>query len=773
MKHSILAILILMIGLSTKAQFNSTFKKSYEYADALMYEEDYIDALPVFLKLDSMAPNNANIAFNIGLCYLNSYNDKLKAIPYLEKASQSISADYYGNFNEVTAPVFTFYFLGRAYHLAGQFDLAIDYYNKFKYYLTADDKELMRDVDRQTEMAYNAKNLIARPIMLRRDNLGTVINSEYPDYAPVVSPDMKYLIFTSRRPGSTGGKKDTRGKFFEDIYIADFNTNSREYSNVRPLEGGVNTEGHEASISMSWDGQMLFVYKDDKGDGNIYMSRLGESQWATPIKMGPEINTRGYENHACLSPEGDKLYFVSKREGGYGGKDIWMVKRIGRDKWSQPENLGPRINTEYDEESPILLSDGKTIYFSSKGHESMGGFDIFFSVFNENQWSIPENIGYPLNTTDDDLFFVPTLDGSEAFYSSAQAGGNGDLDIYHIIISSNVKQIAVLNGFVRDTVTQSAILAKIEIIDLSNGQIFAQTSTDIVTGEYSVTLNAGNRYKLLVTTPDGQVRQEIIDVPMHQIESRSFNKPFYFKQEIVQSKIDTILNKINVGQRMGDRFVLRDVYFDFDKFTLRPESKVELDRLVALLIQYPTIKIELSGHTDNRGSEAYNKTLSLNRAKAVVDYLVAAGIDPNRLSYKGYGFEQPIASNETDAGRQLNRRTEFKVMGFGTFNPSQIAENWNNNNSNNQNNSNYNDVIKDYQVKYYVIGGSFMFLRNAERFQEEMIAKGFASAEVVGQNSTGSYRVSLKSFSSKAEAIKELPKLRELSGDPGLWILEK
>lgn len=775
MKKILIFLLFVAINASVFAQFNSSFKKKYDIADSYIFDDNFIDALPLFLELENLAPSNPNIQFHIGLCYLHTINDKAKAISYLEKASQSISADYYGDFKETTAPVFTFFYLGKAYHYQNEFDIAIDNYNKFRYYLTSEDKKIMKDVDRQIEMAYNGKRMLKNPITIRIQNLGSVINSTYPDYAPVMAPDLSYFIFTSRREGSTGNEKDQKGKFYEDIFIADYNKDSQGFSNLRKLPGSVNTDGHEASISVSWDGLNLFIYKDDDGDGNIYISRLVDGAWTSAEKMPDEINSKSYENHAALSPDGEKLFFLSNRDGGYGGKDIWMCKKIGTNKWSKAENLGSKINTEYDEESPVLLSDGKTLYFSSKGHESMGGFDIFFSLFEEGEWSIPQNIGYPLNTSDDDVFFIPTLDGREAYYASISSEGEGEMDIYKILITSDLKQIAILNGFVKDTVTGEGIVSTIQIYNFANNNLYSQTSTDKETGQYSLTLEAGNKYKILVTTETGLTAEDIIEVPYSDTEKLSFNKPYYFNQTLITLAPDTIINRINVGQRMGDRFVLRNVYFDFDKSTLRPESKTELDRLFALLETMPDISIELSGHTDNRGSATYNEQLSKDRAKAVVQYLINAGINKDRLTYVGYGFQQPIATNETDAGRQLNRRVEFRVTGSNTMftydNDSNLVA------TNNKNNINidsaYSDVVIDYKARWYIIGGSFMFLKNAERYKTELISSGHPNAHIVGQNSTGSYRVAYNSFENKDKAMKEISKLKNKTKRTDIWLLQK
>jgi outer membrane protein OmpA-like peptidoglycan-associated protein len=505
------------------------------------------------------------------------------------------------------------------------------------------------------------------------------------------------------------------------------------------------------------------------------MSTYEDGKWSAAVKLGTEINTKYYENHACLSPDGELLYFVSDRPGGYGNKDIWVSRRLGHNKWSKAVNLGPKINTEYNEESPVILSDGKTLYFSSEGHESMGGYDIFYSLLDNGEWSVPRNIGYPLNTVNDDVFFVPTLDGKQAYYASEYNDSHGDLDIYRVTILGGMEQIAVLSGFIRDTIYDKPIRSRIVVYDATTNEIYSQTESNKEDGSFNTSLKAGRKYKIVVTTESGQVFNDFLNIPQTSGEDLVFNKPYYFGN-VIAVEPDTIIERINVGERMGDRFVLRNVYFDYDKATLRPESKTELDRLVSLLKALPDLKIEISGHTDNIGSPTYNKKLSESRAMAVVQYLVSAGIDSKRLTYIGYGFEQPIATNETDAGRQLNRRTEFRIAGGAVNNGIIIGNYLSDDNieiTENINPDKFQDVLVDYKPRWYIIGGSFMFLKNAEKFRDELIGDGFSAAEILGQNSTGSYRVAYKGFDSKDEAVKALVNLKEQTKKEGLWILQK
>ena len=653
---------LILLGYSGFSQVSEVFRTKYNLAENYMSDGNYQDALPVLLYLDTLTPGNPNISFNIGVCYVNSMAEKKKAIPFLERASQNVSLSYVGYPEDITAPVFAFYYLGRAYMIAYKLDSAIANFDKFKYYLTEKDVALVKDANRQIEMCYNAKKLMANPVNIKIENLGEPVNSPYPDYSPVISADEKTLIFTSRREGTTCGKKDVDGKYFEDIYTAIYDQTSKKWTNLRKIGANINTCGHEASISLSYDGKKLFIYKDDNGDGNIYVSTFKDDEWGVPEKLPAEINSKAWETHACLSADGNTLYFVSNREGGYGGRDIYMCEKLANGKWSKAMNLGPKINTEYDEESPFILPDGVTLYFASKGHESMGGFDIFTSTLSDDgYWSTPENIGYPINTTDDDVFYVPTVDEKHAYYSSAKEGGYGDQDIYKLSIIAPKKIVAHLKGIIFDELSYKPIEAKLEVVDSKTNNIIASFNSDDKTGDYYVSLPTGKTYNLTVSSDKYIPHTETFTIP-DTIADPDINKAIIMKKvQITQSQKESKIMFDNKEVLVGERIILNNVLFDFDKYDLRPESTTELDKWVKFLTDNPSIKIEISGHTDNKGGADYNKKLSENRAKAVGDYFADKGIARNRFKCKGYGYDQPIATNLTDEGRQKNRRTEIKI----------------------------------------------------------------------------------------------------------------
>jgi len=756
MKKIIFTISIILISISTYAQFNSEYKKLYQKADDYIYMKNYVDALPLFLKMDSIVPNNANIQFYLGLCYLNSYEDKSKAIPYLIKASNDISIDYYGSYKETSSPVHAFFYLGQAYHQNYEFEKAIESINKFVYYLTYEDKDLQEEADRYLQMCYTGKRLIENPISIKTTNLGGNINSKFPEYSPILTPDGKKIYFTTRR-GKENDLKDYTGYYYEDIYFSEWDDETQSWSKAKAIEN-INTKFHEATINISFDGRTLFLYKDQDGDGNIYYSNLKNDKWSNPVKMKAPVNTESYENHACLNADGTRLYLVSDRPGGFGGKDIWVVEKDKKGKWKNAKNLGPTINTKYNEDSPFILSDNKTLYFSSEGHQTMGGYDIFISERdNDGKWSNPENIGSPLNTPNDDIFFFPLLDGNLAFYASDQMGGEGEKDIYSVSIRSGMEQLAVIHGFVIDTTTNMPLEAIIRVRN-SNNEIVATTTPSIETGEYYLSLTPGSDYIMEIESNDGEIIQDTLSISLAEENIFSFNKPFHIKHADFTSLIDTINKQINFGDRIGDRFVLKNIYFDFDKFTLREKSKEELNKVVDLMNRYPMINLEFSGHTDSVGTDQYNQVLSTNRVRSVVDYLISKDVNPERLTYVGYGESQPIATNSTNEGRQMNRRIEFKISGI---------------------NKTGNTAVNNYTVEtttkpqYYLIAGSFEMYKNADRLRIELLAKGYENAQIVGQSSIGTFRVAYDVFDDKDKARKERLELINKKGIIGVWILTK
>lgn len=456
------AIPLLCASAGLMAQANGTSgKATFEEASMLMEEKLYGQAAIEWKALLDKDPDNANLNWKVGEAYMHSYNEKSKALPFLEAAALK-RTNGYGGLNtagydpfdpkERNAPPKVDYWLGKAYHLDGQFDKADEAYRKF--IAEADSRSDFKPMSEHgLEQTANARKLIADPKKYTISNIGPVVNSQYPDFSPVISVDGNALFFTTRRlrPDSSNvGIIDPVAALpFENIYVS-YKNRSGAWQAPEPLN--INPAvGHLASVNVSADGQTLIIYKDDDGDGNLYESKLVGELWSDPVRMGSDINTRSWETHGALSADGNTFYFISNRPGGYGGRDIYRVVKLPSGEWSKAQNLGSTVNTPYEEDGVFIHPNGRTMYFSSTGHSSMGGFDIFSTEQQPNgTWSVPENIGYPLNTVDDDVFFVTTADGKRGYFSSDKIGGYGEKDIYFVDFPDEMgaEGLAVLKGFV-------------------------------------------------------------------------------------------------------------------------------------------------------------------------------------------------------------------------------------------------------------------------------------------------------------------------------------
>ncbi|GIV28318.1 MAG: hypothetical protein KatS3mg027_2132 [Bacteroidia bacterium] len=442
--YSITLLLFFINHFQSQVLSGLSYKEYFTEGNHLMLENNYSLALQNYLHAYELEPYNANINYLLGKAYLFSATEKNKAEEHLAKAINKIKKNYIPDDpSEKSAPVLALYYYAQALHINYKFDEAIQYYDRFLQSLGKAAKSWEKEVTFKKNQSIYAKTLVSNPINIKITNLGDSINSEYPEYGAVLTADEQMLIYTTRRPGGVCGDRTADGGFYEDIVVS-FKLDDKTWSKPKPLSEYVNTCGHEASINLSPDGQILILYKDDEG-GNIYYSQWDGKNWSSPQSFGSDVNTPHWETHACLSPDGNTLYFVSDRPGGVGGRDIYRVVKLPNGKWSKAVNLGYPINTPYDEDGVFMHPDGKTLFFSSNGHTSMGGFDIFFSVRDEEgKFSEPINLGYPINTPDDDLFYVTSPDGKRAYYSSVQEGGLGDKDIYMISIPESAEKPVVI-----------------------------------------------------------------------------------------------------------------------------------------------------------------------------------------------------------------------------------------------------------------------------------------------------------------------------------------
>ena len=391
MKKNILFIFFILISATIFSQGKGDYRENFIQGNYLILEQNYSLALKYFKDAYAVDSSNANINYKIGYCYLESAAEKSKALTYLEKAVQNVGHNYNPEDpREKKAPELAYYSLGIAYRLAYRFNESNIYFNKLKDIVGTRNKEMSADLEKQVETNFNAIEFVKDSVVVAINNLGDSVNTIYPDYSPVVSADESTLIFTSRRLGSTGGEKTEGDQFLEDIYVCNKQQDGT-WTGAKSIGSSINSNASEADISISADGQQLFVYRDVNG-GDIYYSNLEGDTWSGLTPLSSNINSPDWETHASLTVDGNTLYFVSNRkEGSYGGRDIWRCVKLPNGLWSMPVNAGPEINTAYDEDAPFIHPDGVTLFFSSKGHKNMGGFDVFKAVKDENgKWSEPE-----------------------------------------------------------------------------------------------------------------------------------------------------------------------------------------------------------------------------------------------------------------------------------------------------------------------------------------------------------------------------------------------
>src|SRR6185312_873849 len=407
--------------------------------------------------------------------------------------------------------------------------------------------------------------------------------------------------------------------------------------------------------SISADGNLLIFASDRPGgygDQDLYYSFRVGNEWSRPRNMGPPINTRNWETQPCLASDERTLYFVRGKVVGYKveQQDIYETVLSDSGTWSMPVKLSDTINTPGVEEWPCIAPDNQTLYFASDGHPGFGGLDLFMSRrLPNNRWGIPVNLGYPINTPKNETGIAIDPDGRLAYFSSDRPGGRGKMDIYSFLLPDSLRpqQVTYMKGKVYDAATMQPLIANFTLIDLTTGKVVSESTSRPVDGIFLVCLPVNRNYALNVSKNGYLFYSE--NFSLKDVKA-NYEHP-YLKNVPLQP-IDT-----------GATIVLKNIFFETNKYDLKPESEIELGKLIAFLKNNPTIKIEISGHTDNQGTPQSNIILSENRAKAVYDYLIAHSIDARRLTYKGYGQTRPIATNDTPEGRQLNRRTEMKIIG--------------------------------------------------------------------------------------------------------------
>lgn len=649
--------------------------KAIKAADAFYSQGKgaYKQAREKYLVAANYNPSNAELNYKLGVCYLFT-DDKYQAISYLKQAylmKPKVAGDIH-------------FLMGRANHLVLNFDTALyEYKEQVVLSKRKDRKELIPLVTKLIEECENGKKLVQNPQRVIITNLGTNINSEYDDYGSIFTSDDSLLFFTSRRPFGKKPKLNPYDlKYYEDVYMS--RKTGGKWQPAERLGKSVNSSGDEAVVGIRPGNQTLMIYRGNKKGGDIYESDYDSrrARWSHPVEASGKLRTKYQETYATETPDSSAIYFISRNpKESLGGKDIFVTqtRKKGTERWRKAQDLGSPVNSPYDEEGVSLSPDGKTMYFSSKGHNTMGGFDIFKTTRDENgKWSEPENLGYPINTPDDELFFVvDPVNPKYAYYSAIRDGGNGGKDIYRVAYLGSEKELIsvtdtllcayrsefppsiffnlpepvtidstyVLKGKVLDAKTNQGLVAKLELIDVARSQTIGTAISD-TSGAYKFSIPVKANYGVEIMAKDYLFFLDVFDLtkdPSDLVITRNF-----------------ALTKIEVGTKV----VLKNIFFETSKATLKPESYSELENVLKFLQDNATVRLEISGHTDNVGSRNLNQKLSENRAKAVVDYLVGRGIDKTRLEARGYADTQPVTGNDTPEGRAQNRRVEFKVLGL-------------------------------------------------------------------------------------------------------------
>lgn len=609
----------------------------------------YSQALISFEKAHNFNPKNAELNAKIADCYFHT-GEFETAKKRLEEAFL-LDKNIDGYFTYLKALI---------KHNENDFDEAIKLYRASKSKGSSIRPDAITSIDKKIKECGIGKKLIETPINVEIVNVGSAINTSNQEYVPVITADESELFFTSRRQDTEGGGRDVQiDDYYEDIYYSSKDEKG-EWQPAVNIGIPINSVFHDATVGLSIDGQKLFIYRDNKkGIGNIYVTEKKGNEWTNPEELPSPITSKSQETSASYDYTGKTIYFVSDRPEGKGGKDIYKSTQNKDGKWGEAENLGAMINTEFDEDAIFLHPDGKTLYFSSNGNNSMGGFDIFKSTLEKGKWGKPVNLGCPINSAGDDVFFVLSANGEHGYYASEKTGGKGKKDIYKIVFLDEIKnnsrpKLTLLKGVVFDNKTKKPLSALIEIYDNDKNELVSSYESNSATGKYMVSLPAGHDYGISVKKEGYLFYSENINIP----DTAAFQE--------IEKNIG--LDKIEKGKKV----VLANIFYDYNKASLRSSSYNELDKVVELLNQNAKVKVELAAHTDSRGSDSYNLKLSQERAQSCVDYLTSKGIDRSRLIAKGYGESLPLVKEEVinnmateqekEAAHQQNRRSEFKIL---------------------------------------------------------------------------------------------------------------
>ena len=652
MKRKIVFILFLSIIFLQYTQITDkkTFKTLFLEGEYFFLRGEYDEARFIYSELLKENPDNYNLNFLIAACYLSNYGEKLKAIPYLEVAVTNISTGYReGSYKETGAPKESIFALARAYHISGQFDKALVYYEKYGNVMKLKDVAEIDYLYKQIESCRTAQKMVKKPIAYKREEVPLFNKNHLSDYNPVFSGKDSILIYTSDKT------------FYSAIMMCRLKNGVWQEPIVINDQLGADDNCHVCSINPGGD-KIFLSQREEDGSFDLYSSTLKKGKWSKMKKLNEEINTFYDETHAVVTPDENYLFFTSNRPGGMGAMDIYVSKKNSRDDWEIPIPLGEPINSPYSEETPFFSEDGKILFFSSMGHSTMGGFDVFYSSrLPDGRWSFPANIGYPVSTSDDDLFFFPLGNGRTAYYSGFMNTGEGNQTICFVDLDTtkNINSVALKGQIkLKDNIMEFDSGFSVNVIDKSLVKdTLATLSPDKKTGVYSMNLNPGN-YDVIIKGEGYSDKTENVSIV----------------QGISQNEINMESGLSPASVTSGEFLTIKNVLFDFNSDKLDQKSLHEIEKLFKIMELHPAIYVQITGHADAVGKETYNINLSIRRARRIVDYLVNKGISKERFISRGVGESESIAINtnpdgtDNPSGRRLNRYAEIKLINNSDIN---------------------------------------------------------------------------------------------------------
>ena len=638
MKKLVTLIALLIVIVSCKAQkvdFKTDSRKAKKLLEEAIsyYNLRYFDQ--AFAKVDEALAEDS--------LFVDAY--MLKGEMYMELSAPDSAIVFLKKAIQITPNEFpsNYYNIGKASLSLNQLEETKNYLNKFLEF-PDNRQESISQVEDMLAAVEVRKKLMANPKPFDPINLGGGVNSGFYEHSPTITTDEQTLYFTRKERKIHPGGFEMED---EDFYISYLQIDGN-WSQANNLGKRVNSEFNEGASCISADGRYLFFTSCDKpgsfGSCDLFLARKQGDSWVNPINLGSPINSHWWESQPSFSADGRTLYFASNRKGGKGKTDIYVTRIGDNGQWSEPK-LVP-INTKGNDQSPFIHPNGKRFYFSSDGLPGMGLSDLYYvDIDAQGNWGEPVNLGYPINTGGSEVSLIVTASGKTAYYSSDMDGGFGRWDLYKFELPEEDRAEAVVyaKGKVYDSETKQPLSAHFEILSVETGEKLIEATSDPVTGEFIVVVPTEDEYAFNASSKGYLFFSENFNFKGEKAEARFFDIP---------------LDQIKAGKSV----VLKNVFFETSKFELKSTSKVELNKLVSFLSQNTSVSIEIGGHTDNVGSNESNQQLSENRAKSVYDYLVNHGVSAERLTYKGYSSSMPIASNDTEAGRAKNRRTEFKVL---------------------------------------------------------------------------------------------------------------